>query len=42
LFYNFCPVRRSRAWRYFSLVFWIISGGNSGAGGVLSQSRVSR
>src|SRR5690606_22304434 len=40
--YNSSPVRRRNASRYFALVFCTTSGGSAGAGGVLSQSRVSR
>lgn len=36
------PVRDSKAFMYFRRVFWTISSGRMGPGGVLSQSRVSR
>src|SRR5437773_8600167 len=39
---SFPPVRREKASRYFALVFSTISRGKWGAGGVLSQSSVSR
>src|SRR6266567_3216885 len=39
---SFSPVNRSNASTYFADVFTITSCGNDGAGGVLSQSRVSR
>src|SRR5205809_6442299 len=39
---RFSPVRREKASRYFALVFSTIARGRWGAGGVLSQSSVSR